>query len=139
MSLLNKTYTYNISTIEKDFFLEKLLTKSRVNDYSNFQFKQKKSENILVYRYLISSRAGAIYVILKKEGRTLKVEVKEGLWGFSMPSVFFLLSLCAFIREVNNVGFICLGTGLLFFALIFFAFLYYANEIQLKIKKALKE
>jgi hypothetical protein len=135
LPLFSKSYAYKI---EKDIDLEKIIDNREGKEYHQFQFKKETNTNGYIYKYLISSRAGDLFVCLEKDKNTLYVYVYEGLFGLFIPSIFLTLSIYAFIKGVNDFGLYSLLAFCVFFLLILFSFQYYTNQIKNKIEKAIK-
>lgn len=64
LPLFSKSYAYKI---EKDIDLEKIIDNREGKEYHQFQFKKETNTNGYIYKYLISSRAGELFVCLEKD------------------------------------------------------------------------
>lgn len=132
-SFFYRCYNYKISD---QLVLEDLLQRWSAKDYGNFQLTKRRSAHYLVYKYRVTSRAGEIYVHLKKENTILTVEIKEGRFGFFLPIVFSVLAIGAQFRDVSSVALLLLGGSVFFLLLVYFSFRHYAKEVQSKVEQA---
>ena len=55
------------------------------NKSYRFKFLKEMHKNHHLYTYCISSRTGVIRIDLKKRGDILKLQIREGVFGFFLP------------------------------------------------------
>ncbi|MFK7797142.1 MAG: hypothetical protein AB8E82_06785 [Aureispira sp.] len=126
-----KSYLYNL---DPDISIEELLLPLQRGGYGSLKLKKRYSDNHCAYKYLISSRAGEILVFVEKKVDKIEIFIREGLFGFFLPVIFGIFSTIAFIKQVNEVGFLLLLGFCIFFCLILFSFKYYTKQIIKKIE-----
>lgn len=131
----HKSCLYNL---DPNISIEELLRPLQREGYGNLKLKKRYSDNRCMYKYLISSRAGEILVFVEKKVDKIEIFITEGLFGFFLPVVFGIFSTLAFLKQVNEVGFLLLLGFCIFFCLILFSFKYYANQIIQQIEYQIK-
>lgn len=126
-SLFSKVITYSTN---REMELSTLFNQWQGKEYGPIRLWKVINKDYLIYKYRMSSRAGEIYIHLKKQNNDLEVSIKEGITGFLLPFIFSFLSIYGFIRGVNELGWYSFLASVLFFFLILGAFYYHSKKIQ---------
>ena len=134
-SLFSKVITYPTN---RKIELSTLFNQWQGKEYGQVRLWKVISKDYLIYKYRMSSRAGEIYIHLKKQNDGLQISIKERITGFLLPLIFALLSIYGFIRGVNELGWYSFLTSILLFFLILGAFHYHSRKIQLIIDKIIQ-
>ena len=108
------------------------------NKSYRFKFLKEMHKNHHLYTYCISSRTGVIRIDLKKRGDILKLQIREGVFGFFLPFLFLLMTVFSLIQQVCDVAGLMFFGSCLFMTIIYLSNRYYSDEIRKIIEKELR-
>jgi hypothetical protein len=100
---------------------------------------QNRPNGKVLFRYLMDSRMGVIFVSLRKEEKEVSVEIKESLHGLFPIIVFFVLGLGLFLFHKASTGAFLMGMSLVYLYFIYYNFKEATTNLTVIIKKQLNE
>lgn len=92
------------------------------------RLERKVSGNEMEFRYLVTSRAGIIKVVMEKNRNTIKITVREGVLGFFLPFACLIGSIIFLYTNIT-------AALILFGIAVFFLVFIYLNFMLMKLKR----
>ncbi len=135
MSVLKKSFEFNFLEEKKEANLLAFIKDRNVKD---FLVLKKRTANQLIFRYLMDSRLGEVYIYFSFNKDVITIEIKEVIGVFFAPVFIFMAGFLCFFLQKNNLGFGLIVTNFTYLYIIYHNFKDAYKNVPILIEKYLK-